>query len=107
MAVTVHLVCPESKDREGLIVAILEGAIIDVLKELHEVMHDASQLSGKSTQRITAAWHAGVARGLALAINAIALAAGTDQEFIYIDDMSLEAVIERFTSAPTNKEPVR
>ncbi len=87
--------------------AIAEESVIEVLKELHEVMHDASQQSRKSSQRITAGWHAGVARGLALAINAIVVATETDQEFIYIDDMSLEAVIERFTTTTANKEPAQ
>lgn len=42
-----------------------------------------------------------------MALNAITVAAETDQEFIYIDDMSLETLIERFTSATTNQEPVQ
>ncbi len=86
---------------------IAKEVITDVSNQLHEVMLDASRQSKKSTQRITAAWHAGVARGIAMAINAITVAAETDQEFIYIDDMSLETLIERFTSATTNQEPVQ
>jgi hypothetical protein len=86
---------------------IAKEVIIDLSDQLHEVMLDASRQSTKSTQRITAAWHAGLARGIAMAINAITVAAETDQEFIYIDDMSLEALIERFTSATTNQEPVQ